>query len=85
MIPSQQAFKRPMQRKRSYGPCFLGIVFPLLIVVSSAAFTTASHAQQPTRIRVLSYNIHHAQGTDGKLDLERIASVIKADSMAMPS
>lgn len=29
-------------------------------------------------LRVLSYNIHHAEGTDGKLDLARIAGVIKA-------
>ena len=29
-------------------------------------------------LRVLSYNIHHGEGTDGKLDLARIAGVIKA-------
>jgi endonuclease/exonuclease/phosphatase family metal-dependent hydrolase len=35
---------------------------------------------EPTvnRIRVLTYNIHHGEGTDGKLDLDRIARVIKA-------
>ena len=27
---------------------------------------------------MLSYNIHHGEGTDGKLDLARIAAVIKA-------
>ncbi len=31
-------------------------------------------------IRVLSYNIHHGEGIDGKLDLERIARVIKSAS-----
>ena len=31
---------------------------------------------QPQRLRVLSYNIHHAEGTDGKLDLPRIAQAI---------
>ncbi len=30
-----------------------------------------------TRLRVLSYNIHHGEGVDGKLDLERIAAVIR--------
>lgn len=30
----------------------------------------------PGRLRVLSYNIHHGEGTDGALDLERLASVI---------
>jgi endonuclease/exonuclease/phosphatase family metal-dependent hydrolase len=33
-------------------------------------------AAEPLRVRVLSYNIHHGEGTDGKLDLERIARVI---------
>ena len=31
-----------------------------------------------TILRVLSYNIHHAAGTDGKLDLTRIANVINS-------
>ena len=30
------------------------------------------------RLRVLSYNIHHGEGVDGKLDLARIASVIRS-------
>jgi len=30
------------------------------------------------RLRVLTYNIHHGEGVDGKLDLERIAGVINA-------
>ena len=33
-------------------------------------------AAEPTTLRVLSYNIHHGEGIDGKLDLPRIASVI---------
>lgn len=31
-----------------------------------------------TELRILSYNIHHGAGTDGKLDLERIARTILA-------
>src|SRR5690606_4366306 len=38
----------------------------------------AADAAEPLRLRVLSYNIHHAEGVDGKLDLERIAEVIRA-------
>jgi endonuclease/exonuclease/phosphatase family metal-dependent hydrolase len=30
-------------------------------------------------VRIVSYNIHHGEGTDGKLDLDRIASVILAE------
>lgn len=35
-------------------------------------------AAEPAGIRVLSYNIHHAEGVDRKLDLARIAQVILA-------
>jgi endonuclease/exonuclease/phosphatase family metal-dependent hydrolase len=43
-------------------------------------------AESNRRLRVLSYNIHHAEGIDGRLDLERIARVItesKADLVAL--
>ncbi|MFG0333039.1 MAG: endonuclease/exonuclease/phosphatase family protein [Maioricimonas sp. JB049] len=40
-------------------------------------FATAP-ASEPLRLCVLSYNIHHAEGVDRKLDLERIAGVIRA-------
>ena len=33
-------------------------------------------AHPDTSIRILTYNIHHAEGTDGKLDLDRITRVI---------
>lgn len=35
-------------------------------------------ADQPLRIRVLSYNIHHGEGQDFIVDLQRIARVIKS-------
>lgn len=43
----------------------------LLIAIGLSAL-----AQQT--VRVLSYNIHHAEGLDGKIDLPRIAGVIKS-------
>ena len=36
----------------------------------------AAKLDQKTTVRVLSYNIHHAEGIDGKLDVARIARVI---------
>ena len=33
---------------------------------------------QPPQLRVLTYNIHHGEGIDGKLDLARIARVIES-------
>lgn len=42
------------------------------------AFFTLSTAQcAPWRIRVLTYNIHHGEGLDGRVDLGRIAQVIQ--------
>ena len=34
-------------------------------------------AEEPLRLRLLTYNIHHGEGVDGKLDLVRIAKVIQ--------
>ena len=34
-------------------------------------------AAEPKQIRVLCYNIHYGQGTDGQYDIERLARVIK--------
>ena len=36
----------------------------------------ALHGAQPPRLPVLTYNIHHGEGTDGKFDYERLAQVI---------
>jgi len=46
----------------------------------------ASSNTEPIRLRVLCYNIHHAEGVDGKLDVPRIARVIlsvKPDLVAL--
>ena len=43
-------------------------------------------ASEPETLRILSYNIHHGEGTDGRFDLERIAGVIdsvKPDLVAL--
>lgn len=53
---------------------FGGVV--CLFLSARGAALASSH--EPTQVRVLSYNIHHGEGGDGQLDLERIASVITA-------
>ena len=50
----------------------------LLFVVAFG--TSAVVAAEPFRVRILSYNIHHGEGMDGKLDLARIAKVIRSVS-----
>ncbi len=37
-----------------------------------------SAAEPQFRLRIMTYNIHHGEGTDGKVDLQRIAKVILA-------
>ncbi len=34
-------------------------------------------AEEKPHLRVVTYNIHHAEGTDGRLDLDRIAGVLR--------
>jgi endonuclease/exonuclease/phosphatase family metal-dependent hydrolase len=51
----------------------------LVLAASAAAEDSATvPADGNLRLRVLSYNIHHGEGVDGKLDLPRIAGAIKS-------
>lgn len=56
----------------------LGSSLANLIVVLIAA--SPAVANEPTELRLMTYNIHHGEGTDGKLDLERIATIIKSQN-----
>jgi endonuclease/exonuclease/phosphatase family metal-dependent hydrolase len=58
----------------------------LLVAAMLTACTQQEVGHATTHLRVLSYNIHHGAGMDGKLDLERIARVIQdtgADLVAL--
>lgn len=50
----------------------------LLLLFGFTGVGIADDARDAKSLRILSYNIHHGEGTDGKLDLARIAGVIKA-------
>jgi endonuclease/exonuclease/phosphatase family metal-dependent hydrolase len=57
-----------------------------LVLLLALMISAAVDAAEPFRLRVLSYNIHHAEGVDRKLDVERIARVIlsvKPDLVAL--
>lgn len=57
--------------------------FTCLVLFAAVLFPmrrAAGEDAKPVRLRVLSYNIHHGEGTDRKLDLPRIAEVIKSVS-----
>ncbi len=47
-----------------------------LLMISVPLASANGQPWQPPRIRVLSYNIHHGEGVDHRLDLQRIAQVI---------
>ena len=52
----------------------------LLCVLCALCGENSSYAELPKEIRVISYNIHHGEGLDGKVDLKRIADVLMAES-----
>jgi endonuclease/exonuclease/phosphatase family metal-dependent hydrolase len=54
---------------------FLGAFWAVVLV--AAGLVSPSRADQPVRVRVITYNIHHGEGTDGQFDLPRIARVIQ--------
>ncbi len=46
------------------------------VLLALALLAGGQELREPKRVVVLSYNIHHGEGTDGRLDLHRIAQVI---------
>lgn len=53
---------------------YTGVVAILSCLLPAAAQT----APGALRAKLLTYNLHHGEGTDGKLDLQRIAGIIKS-------
>lgn len=61
---------------------------PWLLTLSfvAACVTALASEHEPAALRVLTYNIHHGEGTDGNIDLTRTAEVIRranADLVAL--
>jgi endonuclease/exonuclease/phosphatase family metal-dependent hydrolase len=59
---------------------FLHSLFTVCLLCLACAPGKES-ARQIYKLKVMTYNIHHAEGTDGKVDVERMARVIN-DSQA---
>jgi endonuclease/exonuclease/phosphatase family metal-dependent hydrolase len=49
------------------------LLYAVMGIAASAGFVAA---ELPQEIRVVTYNIHHGEGLDGKFDLPRIAKVL---------
>ncbi len=62
---------RPVELLRVRWVILRTLILAALLVIAGCSH---SHGQ----LRILTYNIHHGQGTDGRFDLERIAEVINA-------
>lgn len=54
-------------------------VASLFVCLAPLFAVTTLHAESTNSFRVMTYNIHHAEGLDGKIDLERIANLIKEE------
>ncbi len=64
------------------------LIFALVVSISleNAVAQELQRADGPLELRMLSYNIHHAEDTTGKINLAKIATVIreaKADIVAL--
>ncbi|MCX8107172.1 MAG: endonuclease/exonuclease/phosphatase family protein [Verrucomicrobiae bacterium] len=55
--------------------------FPLVAHAGTQETNDVSAAKPPIVLRVMTYNIHHGEGTDGRVDLGKIADVIKAQKV----
>lgn len=59
---------------------FKALMFSLLSLTLGTVGCQQPHAAAaPKTLRVMTYNIHHGEGLDGKVDLLRIAELIKAE------
>lgn len=62
------------------------LVLVSVLTVLLAAGCSSSKRTDKTILRVMTYNIHHGEGVDGKVDIDRIAKVIRdanADVVAL--
>ena len=77
--PTERDTLRAMTRIRWCPRVFRSTCLILLsLTLASSATGGCSDAPRPgpVTLRVMSYNIHHGEGTDGAFDYERIAAVI---------
>lgn len=68
----------PLDRRGIPRREFLDVGLAVLAGVVGGRAALGGASSRPTRLRVLCYNIHHGRGTDGRVDLPRLARVIRA-------
>jgi endonuclease/exonuclease/phosphatase family metal-dependent hydrolase len=65
------ASSRPLPHRLRLSATVCALLYALL--------PAATHAVLPDELRIVTYNIHHGEGTDSKFDLLRIAKVVMAE------
>src|SRR5947209_7660359 len=58
---------------------FAPVLLAALMMLGFAGCQSAPAPDSPKTFRVMTYNIHHGEGLDGKVDLLRISDVIKRE------
>ena len=80
------AFMRSLQKRVNleFGACLPVVIAKMkwfLILLAVSCVFAGCATRSPTTLRVMSYNIHHGEGMDGKVDLERIAGIIMQEGV----
>lgn len=68
---------RPFRTRIANRPT--GAAFPMvtLLILLCGSASPVANSSEPNQLRVLCYNIHYGQGTDGQYDVQRLARVIQ--------
>ena len=66
-----------MLNKHNLNQTLVVVVLAAVVVLSGCAVSSPEAVKgMPGSLKVMTYNIHHGGGMDGKLDLDRIAAII---------
>src|SRR5262245_21095143 len=72
-----------MQKRLPHCAVIACLALTLCAVCFLAGCRTHSQSIAPPTFRVMTYNIHHGEGLDGRVDLLRIAELIKREGAEM--
>lgn len=68
-----------MQSRRTLHHWLRGGIGFLVAALLGTGCQSVSNSPAPKSFRVMTYNIHHGEGLDGRVDLRRIAELIQAE------
>lgn len=68
-----------MQSRLTFRQWLQGLTLLLVAAIFGTGCQSASSPSEAKTFRVMTYNLHHGEGLDGKVDLLRIAQLIKAE------